>query len=629
MKWSLLILCISLLLCLSITPVLAYDYTGNFSRLDSVTQTTWAAATDGTGAQAGLIKSWKFNAIEDYQHMTGIFSTDAYTDYTWDYTVQSYAVYVDAYAGSTYMGSGWLGFNNNTATHNVGIYWFPVNWNTHGLTGVQWINFTDPANPTGFAAHGIKDLTHTGQHRTINLGNPGGWVNPSDTTTGYIGSYSVNNQFEFHNVWYMTQVGESILVEVQKTFEGTPFKSTISLWQTDNVLITRETALSYNTFSTQVATVPIKVVAVDANGNYYNSTYYYRASVSIDAEPDTVAINQNTTIHASAGLGSFNQMNWYVIYYEQGDMPVPCWVWNGNLSVFRKATNGFWYQFNRQTSQYDINWSSFPQDVNVQFNAPGTMRLKGEFGFENQSSLEAYTYVTVEGLNTTKLVSFRAQEFGTGYMIRNATISVYDYATGTWSNQTDYAGLRRMTFNTGSYIGYTATAYGWTANYEQDFIWEDRTIPIYMFRPANITAGNNTMWVKVKDDYNKVIEGASVRLDDGQVKYTPSSGVVSFTVIDNYAYQINVDKSGYEPYATVFMVSGTQNGIVITLPRLTVTTAPTSSTGDAITTVPTVDVRTNDEKGSDMVKILYDNGEGIIGLCVVMTVLGLLGFRMK
>lgn len=152
---------------------------------------------------------------------------------------------------------------------------------------------------------------------------------------------------------------------------------------------------------------------------------------------------------------------------------------------------------------------------------------------------------------------------------------------------------------------------------------------------AEIGVGDTDLYVTVLGNPGLVpISNALVRIDipnnASLVGYTSGSGVQRFTVPNNTVLHVTGSKSGYQSQTTVMNSgSGTTAFANIVLDRLTVTTAPTSTIppGGVTIAIP-VDTRDNRAKGESAIKILYDNGESIVMICVLVTILGLLGIKL-
>ena len=154
------------------------------------------------------------------------------------------------------------------------------------------------------------------------------------------------------------------------------------------------------------------------------------------------------------------------------------------------------------------------------------------------------------------------------------------------------------------------------------------------------TAGNSTLIVNVIDSRTAArIAGATITVSNTSVPYSSSklgdsNGVATFAGIPAAgAYQISVSKTGYVS-ATRFwpVASGEISNAYIGILPIGATPVPTGTGGDPIYDTPTTigttlapgatpDTRTDEEKDSDMMGLLRDNGEALIQFFILCFVL--------
>jgi hypothetical protein len=229
-----------------------------------------------------------------------------------------------------------------------------------------------------------------------------------------------------------------------------------------------------------------------------------------------------------------------------------------------------------------------------------------------------------------------------GAIIRGTDIQIKDVEAGVWKNSTsDTDGILwidTLPYHTlNAYGQFTtianqyqdASALGLSTGYDGGVrFW----LILYPYNP-DVGAGNTNLFVTVTDN-NGPLANALVKVGIPNsatlLAYTASSGVQSFVVPNQTILHITAEKSGYQTMGTTINSgTGTTAFANIRLDRLIVTIAPTSTIPPGgITPVVTVDVRTNPQKAEGALNILYANGESIVMVCVLMTILGLLGIRL-
>lgn len=447
-NWYKIALVSGLLLAFLATPALAYDFSGNFTRLDSVTSHSTTITSDGSGAEPGLINYYQFRHFENWEYLSAINYEYQYISFTWDYSVQSDSQEVWCYIGTTYIGKGIFGFNNNSATGKVMVYFYPTEWDTHGTTGWQWVNFSAPGDDpmsttTYFKQHGLKDLRHTGQHKLVDtVIHDGGWVNPTTENTAYIGDYVMNYRYVFNNNWYITKTGNAVDVHVQKTIDGYPYKSRAYLCYPTEQIISSDLALSTNDSYQTTSIYPLHLSVIDSHENWYNTSDYYTGggTYTITVEPSNPTPTQTITgtLFPESGytLDSVQQIKWsyvdetgYHELFEPGNT-------SRQLLYTKLGTN--WYQFDPTTLDYTTNkGTTIPNPVTFTIPASGdkvvTCRVIDSIGrmYDITASLTMGA-----GYVTTKA---KAVDYLTGNKIRGATISIWDTTNASWTNTTTSA----------------------------------------------------------------------------------------------------------------------------------------------------------------------------------------------
>ena len=642
-KW-ILILVVSLLMCLSISPVLAVDYSGNFTRTDAVTTNTWSIILN-LGNDPGLITKFQFTAIENYQTLFSIYYERSFSDYTWDYSGgrQSYSTYVDAYIGSNIVGNGTFGFNNNSASGKVQIFFYPTTWDMR-YTGTQTVTFSDPSDPAGFLIHGLKDLTYSEGKYFHVVGDQGAWQSVNFPTKGYNGVYILLNRFVFKNNWDLDKTGNVITARVLKTVDGMPYKSRVYLFQNDSTIITSDLTQSFTDFDRVTITMPLKIAVLDSHSNWYNTSYYYGGSgtYSITLDPSEISPTASTTgtIISSADLflSSIVGLTWewsdstgVYPFYESGNVSRPL---DYNLQT------GIWYGFDKLANDYRNNkGTTIPNPVTLSgITSTGTKTVICSVFLSDGNYYKLTAPLSVgTGAGASGRVLIRAIDWRTNDQVSGADINIKTLANNTWSNLTTVTG-RREYFTP---IGSRLYLEGYKSGYDRasipmylvEGLMDSQTISMFPTGSGSTTIENTTLYVST---YNAntydLRRGVTVTIrNDGQVKVTDNSGTVSFTVINGSSQTVRAGCSANDCTAQIKTetVTGSAYTMQFYLESLYATTIPTVAPGQTAvpTAAPTLDMRTNEQKGEGMVKMLYDNGESIVMLCILMTIFGLLGFR--
>jgi len=231
---------------------------------------------------------------------------------------------------------------------------------------------------------------------------------------------------------------------------------------------------------------------------------------------------------------------------------------------------------------------------------------------------------------------FQAVDGVTSGHIHGANLSIKDETTGTWSNITDrFDGTwfidtlpGHVVSGYGDATGYTATSLlnkpaSGTVMYE--LIMQPGSVP-----PA--PAGKVKLFVLVNDyDTGKAIDQAIVTVymfqDSTIMSNTNNAGSVQMSVKNNTAFSATAEKNGYTPQTrTGTTTASGPDTIRIELRRATVTPVVTGTIIQGELTVrPTIDTRTANEKDQDMMDQIREAGPFLISLCILSTVIFLVG----
>lgn len=217
--------------------------------------------------------------------------------------------------------------------------------------------------------------------------------------------------------------------------------------------------------------------------------------------------------------------------------------------------------------------------------------------------------------------------------IFNSDIQMKDVEGSAWSNVTNSGGWWCIDTLPGHSLNLYAQATGYTdvesigvsANGGRHYLvmWPD-----YIPAPS---AGNTTLYALVYDQQTGTpLYLSTVRVDGNTIntvmKNTGPEGQAMFTIKNDTAIHVTASKTGYTSITKVLTTSHLgPDTIMISLPRASVTaTATATATPSWMTPSTTVDPRTSTEKDSDMMDLIRDNGEALIGLAIITTMLGLM-----
>jgi PKD repeat protein len=229
--------------------------------------------------------------------------------------------------------------------------------------------------------------------------------------------------------------------------------------------------------------------------------------------------------------------------------------------------------------------------------------------------------------------------------IFNSNIQMNDVEGGAWSNVTNSGGwwcidtLPLHSLNLyAQATGYTSvSSLGLPANGGRHYLvmWPD-----YIATPS---AGNVTLYVLVYDQQTGApLYLSSVRVDGTAIntvlKNTGPEGQAMFTIKNDSSVHITASKSGYSTITKVITTSHLgPDTVMISLPRATITGAPTASpTPSWMTTAPTVGpgpqgtmpAGYTNTQGQIMMDFLARNGLNLVELCFMVTILALLGVKL-
>jgi len=245
----------------------------------------------------------------------------------------------------------------------------------------------------------------------------------------------------------------------------------------------------------------------------------------------------------------------------------------------------------------------------------------------------------------------------TGAKVAFSQVGIRNQTTGAWRNistnsgdvkfsATDFNGTEKLT------AGQTIGLNGWAPGYEYTYV--NVTIPYDLWEynlnlirtDALPAADNSTMIVNVINTYTTApLSGVTITLTNSTIPYSSSKlsntgGTATFTGLIPGSFQITASKTGFQSSTTSWSTTAGQvsNAYIGILP-VGATPVVTDTGGNAIydpsgnpiigydlsgnpiTAGPTQDMRTDDEKAEGMMDIFYENGEGLILLFILFTIM--------
>ena len=227
--------------------------------------------------------------------------------------------------------------------------------------------------------------------------------------------------------------------------------------------------------------------------------------------------------------------------------------------------------------------------------------------------------------------------------IYNSNIQMHDMEGGAWSNVTNSGGWWCIDTLPGHSLNIYAQATGYTsaetlgasANGGRHYLvmWPD-----YIPAPS---AGNVTLYALVYDQQTGApLYLSMVRVDGNTINTvlttTGPEGQAMFTIKNDTSIHVTASKTGYSSITKVITTSHFgPDTVMISLPRLTVTTIPTATPGPGGTTPVYVDPNDPSFHGGDtsmkaqeMMNWIAMNGMTLVQLCFLVTVFALLGVKL-
>lgn len=337
-------------------------------------------------------------------------------------------------------------------------------------------------------------------------------------------------------------------------------------------------------------------------------------------------------------------------------------IYNGRGMVFR-ADTGALIASEPTLSAVDFNFMGIPRNIIVAArDSQGTIWNSSVLAFSEGGTITPTPTPTSTAVPTTPIGPQNPIPAGyvrsmaecvdgqTSGRLHDCTVSLKDVENGTWSNSTWEWGYWWID----TLPNHTIDAYGVLSGYTSVERTDQpasgtRMIELIMW-PEDIPAaatGKVNLFVIVNDyESGNAITGASVSFRDSATGVTTShttghSGTVQTTATNATMMYITVSKYGYDtrtvPFETSDFGPDTKR---VELFKSVVTTVPTATIPHGgVTTAVTVDPAGTPDpaggssgystaKGQQMMDYLAMNGMDLVQLCVMVTILGLLGFKM-
>lgn len=294
------------------------------------------------------------------------------------------------------------------------------------------------------------------------------------------------------------------------------------------------------------------------------------------------------------------------------------------------------------------------QNTSVYLVTPGNYTINHGVSTPTYSgNMTKNDYIWIYNSTATVTTGFKAINMLTGYGVNNAQVDLQDIENTSWTNTTTDEGFAQITTLGGHTINAYATATGYDA---ADLLAQpavNQKLYTILMKPTgigNVSAGNVTLYVTVEDfDTLDVIQGAGVsayKPTDGAsfTLSTNAAGMATFIVRNNSNYIVSAEKTGYNGQSKT-VATGTGSGgtasvstqILLSKKTYTPTVTPVITTlPGGGTPVPTLtyigrctsDTDTSDacraDKNSNLMDQLRDAGPGLISLCILAIIMGLL-----
>lgn len=642
MKTWILVLFVSLIICLSISPVMAVTLLDEKSGTLGVSSPTITYVTK-TPATDPNNRPWLVLGIdsEDTTDLSGLTSVYATTP-TLAVPVSGYAD-VDLVYSGTKIGEGHFIWSRDYSVPETEMLLTIDTLDITSLPASAYIDFRtggtlwSASKPVviGASANNLGYCRLASDLNAAFGSQADCYTTPAQYRYGYIGTFQNSyNVYRYSN--FVNQIN------ITKTVGSDMYPSRIRIFTSGNVVFADEGSITNSSYTYYTMTIPLGISAQTNLGTYYNTSLFFTANYNISLSADEISPGGSLTgtLYSQDDflLGGVTGVAWdysdetgYHELYEGG---------NSSRPLDYVLTSGTWYGYDKTLSGYSISkGATIPNPVTISgITSTGNKTIICYVFTSDGNYYTLSELLTVgEGAGESGRVLVRAIDWSTNDQVAGAEINIKNLATGAWSNETTITGRREFYSPVGSRLYIEAYKSGYDRAHVSMFqitgLMDSQTITLFPTGSGSSDIANTTLYVSTYDAVTYDLKrGVTVTIkNDGQVKVTDNSGTVSFTVINGSAYTVRAGCSANNcvSQTKTETVSGAAYNIQFYLESLYATTAPTLAPGQTATptAVPTVDMRTNEEKGAGMVKMLYDNGETIVMLCIIMTILGLLGYK--
>ena len=530
-------------------------------------------------------------------------------------------------------GDGWIGYNIITGANGFVFVQFDEPIQTVGSSFISfnlvydYTYFNNLGCDRGPVAAVVQDSLG------VNMAYLARNTAPSIPLSQYGGKYFtniINKKFKHEYDVTLDEDTNIVTGNIIRNVDGYAYPSIFYIYDVTNSLIISDNTYQSFDLPFMVFKHPLKLCFKDVYNNWHNTSLLLNLPPDyvLSVSPSSGTINTNFTADSVLKSGGvISGLSAFTVICTSGQVSGKC-LSNGTDPAFIKKSDNYWYQGSTKLS------TAFPASIPLVFDSPGSYVVDAYYypADLSMSGTTARDYVNITSSTGTVKLTIQVKDTASNGFVAGSTVQIID-PWGVWSNETTDSGIRDIFVQKGTTVGYGATAPGF---YESSIVYSkiegDITKTISLNPIAPVSAGNNTLYVYVRDARSlDGIEGVLIHLNDGQTKSTPGSGVASFTVLENGTYSITASKTGFNSVTRSLMVSGSANSISMELSPIYVTTARTLAPGETatLTPIPTVDTRTNEQKGQDIIKFIYDNGEGIVGFCLLLFFIGGFGMMSK
>jgi PKD repeat protein len=382
------------------------------------------------------------------------------------------------------------------------------------------------------------------------------------------------------------------------------------------------------------------------NSSFYDNTDYGGNVPAVTISHAGVVV---TEVRGDCVPGGFRVYNQYI-----RSSPWPTFNWSATpLTGPAPLTAAFTIQNSSHSytatfgDGQSANWTTELGNTYV-YTLPGTYTVT--VGIRNGStSITRTNYITVSPQATGNVTTYaKAIDSTNGNLIYGAAISMYDITNQTWSNTTSAAdGTWGISTKSGRYLN----IYGYyTGNYSPGQLIGvpvgngGITYNIMMSPNSTLPAiGSTNLYVSVIDaDWTTPIKDATVTVSGSGIATTSgttnTAGGVIFVLPNKTSIYVSATAAGYGGVTAVSNTGSTQSAsLVLSLYKSRVTPTLTQTPLPGETTVrPTIDPNDPSLHNGDttpmaqeMMAFLARNGLQLVELCVLVTILAMLGIRFK